>query len=311
MFKLLGAGEPPHISRNAQRFVTPKQAEDIKKNTHQAPTHSNVGKDMAYYLFRLFKGFYPNVEFSLEIEDDSPNAYAYINHEKPFIIVNGGLIRTDIVDFNLLTLIIACNLGSIYGGVPLNKAGYSCRGQADYMSTAKVLKEVLYGPLLEAVAGHAMDKVKELFSKIEPEHADAGEGCNGIPIDCRLEAMWAGLMSMPLPECAGGPKKPFLEVTVAEASISGNIPEITISFNANVNESSAMDVKNYDIQPIAEVLSACVDEKDSSKIVLEAKIEPDTEYNLSVYNVLSEKDQPLISSKRSAKFVVKEVTDGQ
>jgi hypothetical protein len=296
-FKVLGLDQLPQIEKNAQLFITTEQAEDISRKTTRAPTHSNVGKDMAYYIFRLFKGFYPQVEFVLEMEDDSPNAYAYKKHGKPFVIVNGGLIRTDIVDFDLLLLIIACNVGSLFGGAPYNKARYSTRGKADYISTAKILKEVLYGSLLEDVACSALDGVKEFFDLINPEHRSIGE----IPIDCRMEALWAGLMSLPLPECAGGPKKPFLEVIKAEASIEGKKQIVTISFNARVKETTAKNAENYELSLGGKIISAKVD-KDNSKVRLVVKIKPNTDYKLSVYNVLSENDQTLVSTKRYAEF---------
>lgn len=292
------------IPDDAQYFFSRKQAQDIYDNpdaTRQPPS-SNVGVDMTNYLFKLYKGFYPSIHFNLDLENESINAYSFRRHGMSVVEVAAGLIHLDAVQFESLAVIIAHEIGHLIGGEPLNPAGYSCEGQSDYVGVGAVIRTVWYGKFFGEIMEPAMVQLANIFNLIIPEvdrEGIPGNTCMHISTDCRMEAMTAAMRSMPLPECAGGPKKPFLEVTGAEA-VSGE--EVVVSFNAPVDKATAEEKKNYILKPYAMVEAVVVDEENPAKVRLRVTIEPDTLYQLKVVNLLSADGHPLINSKSTAEF---------
>lgn len=300
---LTGKGESG-IPDDAQYFFSKKQAYDIYNNpeaTRQPPS-SNVGVDMTNYLFKVYKGFYPDIHFNLDLENESINAYSFREHGLKIVEVAAGLIHLDAVQFESLAVIIAHEIGHLNGGEPLNPAGYSCEGQADYVGVGAVIRTVWYGKFFGEIMEPALEQLAAIFDLIVPEidrQGIPGNTCMHISTDCRMEAMTAAMRSMPLPECAGGPKKPFLEVTGAEA-VSDK--EVVVSFNAPVDKATAEEKKNYILKPYAPVTSAVVDEDEPAKVHLTVALEADTLYNLKVVNLLSADGHPLITSKSTATF---------
>lgn len=292
------------IPDDAQHYFSRKQAHDIYENpeaTRQPPS-SNVGIDMTNYLFKLYKGFYPDIHFYLNLENETINAYSFREHGMKIVEVAVGLVHLDAVQFESLAVIIAHEIGHLTGGEPLNSAGYSCEGQADYVGVGAVIRTVWYGKFFGEIMEPALLQLQNIFNLIVPEidrEGIPGNTCMYISTDCRMKAMTSAMRSMPLPECAGGPKEPFLEVTGAEA-VSGE--EVVVSFNVAVDKATAEEKKNYILKPYALVTKAVADEEDPSKVRLTTTLEANVLYNLKVVNLLSADGHPLITSKSTATF---------
>ena len=126
------------IPENATAFLTLEQARDIEANAPRAPIHSGAGKDITAYLFKLFKGFYPTVHFYVDDTTELPNAYSFINYDIPVVVINGGLIRTNVVQYESLAFVIAHQLGVLFGGSPKGEDGFTCKGQADYAALVAI-----------------------------------------------------------------------------------------------------------------------------------------------------------------------------
>lgn len=291
---------PEHV----HYFISKAQAWDIEQKGHAAPPASAAGRDMIHYLFTIFKGFYPDVVFYVDNENESPNAYSFIEYGTPIVIVNGGLLRHVAIKFEALALVIAHELGHLNGGAPLNEAGYSCEGQADYVAVYGILPQVFYGLRAIPIIKAGVEQIKEFFDDILPDNrkGKAGSKCMDVGIDCRLSVMEAAFTMLPLPECAGGPPDPALEVEGATATKEASEISVTVSFNIPVDPETAEALGNYAFNPKVKAYSAEVDPSDPTSVVIKADIEEGIQYELLVKEVLSIEQQPLVTGKNEATF---------
>ncbi|MBR8656552.1 hypothetical protein KDH83_24875 [Achromobacter sp. Marseille-Q0513] len=293
------------IPENATAFLTLEQARDIEANAPRAPIHSGAGKDITAYLFKLFKGFYPTVHFYVDDTTELPNAYSFINYDIPVVVINGGLIRTNVVQYESLAFVIAHQLGVLFGGSPKGEDGFTCKGQADYAALVAIFPYVWFGYYSSPMLRPAIEQTRALFEFIDPKNRDGlpGNHCNLISIDCRLAAMESAVSFMPLPECAGGPPTATLEVTgaVAAPTTAGGYA-VTISFNEKLDVETAQELGNYGFNPLAPLTSASVPSTDYTTVVVLADLQPGTEYVVSVQDVLSSTGHPLVRGRSSASF---------
>lgn len=297
------------IPGDVHYFVHQQQAEDILKNAPQSPISSGAGTDIYNYLVKFFRGFYPEIVFYLDNENELPNAYSFNQLGVPFIVINGGLIRTKCVYFELLALVIAHEIGHLYGGDPKAKNGYTCEGMADFAAISAIFPYVWFGYYSYSYRSAAIAQVQTFFDFINPENRNGipGNRCNYISIDCRMQSMNNAASSKLLPYCAGGPADPFLEVTGASAvpsAVVGQPAEVTISFNVAVDEDTALSIGNYLFAPRASAYSVVMVPGDPTKVMIGATIMPDVEYKVTVFNVLSAKDEPLVPGKNQATFTM-------
>jgi len=279
------------VPAEARRFFTKAQAEDIYNKLHPAPPQNTAGQDIVYNLFSTFQGFYPDVHFKLEWSELLPNAFSWFTLDVPFVTVNGGLVRIPGVGFNTLAVIIAHEIGHLYGGPPLTGNGkYSCEGQADYSALKAVLPRLFLEParFLE-VGPSGIEGVEALFNAINPENRKGipGQTCDGISTECRSDCMWSPLTARGLPECAGGRKILDLELESAVAEPVGELTTVMVTFNQAVNRSSSTHPSYYTFTPAAEVTGAKSVAQQPDRVVLTTILDPQTTYTLTVTNVIS------------------------
>jgi hypothetical protein len=303
-FTPFGKKEPVHIPGKANHFITEVQAGDILKNAPQWPITSGAGQDMYNYQVKLFKGFYPGITFYLDLENCLPNAYSFVEYGIPIIVINGGLIRTECVGFELLALVIGHEIGHLYGGDPKGMDGYTCEGMADFVAISSVFSYIWFGMYSSRYTDAAIVQVQTFFNFIDPKHrgGKTGSRCNDISIDCRMKSLNAAANTLPLPYCAGGNADPFLEVTGASAAGAEQLVEVTVSYNVPVNTDTATSLGNYAFTPKAAAYSVAMSD-DPSKVIITVSLEAEREYKVSAYNVLSANNEPLVSGKNYALFV--------
>lgn len=292
---------PPIPTKDAHAFVSDEQAQDIQKNAPSQPPHSGAGRDILNYLFKIYRGFYPTITFYLDDANELPNAYSTREYGQQFVIINGGLIRTDVVQYEALAFIIAHQISVLQGGDPKDREDFTCRGQADYNSILAVFPYVWFGIYSYPMVQPAIAQVTAFFDFIDPAHRGGllGNKCNDIAIDCRLEALAAASVVKTLPECAGGPPPATLEVTGATPGEDGKT--VTIGFSEAVDVATAELVGAYAFWPLTAADSVTV-ATDALSATVTADFPPDTEYKVTVEDVLSADGNPLIPSKSSATF---------
>jgi hypothetical protein len=293
------------IPKSAQYFLTKEQAQDLKDLAPNSPLGSGVGNDLVNYLFKLFNGFYPDVTFYLDQENDTPNAYSFIEYNKPHVVVTGGLVVLDAIKFESLALIIAHELGHLYGGPPKGPNGYTCTGMADFAATAAIIPYVWSGRFAVEVLRPALYQITALFSYIRDEHRDgrAGDTCVYISIDCRKKALEGGAFTKVLPQCAGGAPDPTLQVVGATATRDGQGKTwVTVKFNQAVEKASAEAIANYSFAPLVQATSAMIDGSQFGSVRIQVDLRAGVRYTVQALSVLSADGHPLVSGKDSAEF---------
>lgn len=307
VFEPYGARGPVSIPAHAQHFVTEVQARDILANAPAYPPLSNVGPPTVSYLFKVFAGFYPEVTFYLDLDNPIPNAYSFIEYGKPFVVVTGQLARTKALHFEGMAVVIAHELGHLYGGEPEDKHGYSCTGMADYAAVAAIIPYVWLGAFSKPIVGPGITQVKELFSYIAEQHRHGkpGNTCNYISIECRERALEAGASNVvPLPECAGGPPDPTLSVVGAVAGEQDGQSYVVVEFSEAVDPVTAALVSAYMFEPNAEATAAEMEPDQPAKVRITATFDEGVEYGVWAFGVLSASGHPLIAGKNFAYFTL-------
>jgi len=294
--------KPMPIPQIANSFVTQQQAQDIATNAPSSPVHSGAGQDITNYLFKLFKGFYPGVVFYLDEANELPQAHSFLQYGVPFVIINGGLIRIDVVQFEALAFIIAHQLGTLYGGLPKDGNDYSCTGQADYAALSAIFPYVWFGQYTSPMVPPAIEQITELFGFVDSEHRGGrpGDTCTYISLDCRLSAINAAANSQPLPECAGGPSTATLQVTGAVGALMP-APNVTISFNEALDPTTAQQLGNFAFAPLTPTTSVKM-QPDGKSVQVVGEFVSGTSYTATAEDVLSKDQHPLVPGKNKAKF---------
>ena len=291
------------VPENAAMFVTADQSWELQQSPEKQPASSTIGRDAATYLIKLYGAIYPAITFNLDLRNDAPNVYAFEEYGRKFVVITGGLIRMTPLKFEGIALVMAHGIGRLVGGPPLDREGRSCVGQADYAAVGGVMMNVWFGMQWGQITWEGIKQVKALFGLISNE--GSVDTCLNPTLDCRLSAMDAALRTLPLPECAGGPKKPFLQVTgaVAKPGPSPNSELVTVSFNADVDPQTALVQDNYSFVPQADVQTVNMDAQHKDQVTLTVSLDPQLDYVVIVNDVLSAKHEPILSGKNRAKVV--------
>jgi hypothetical protein len=293
------------IPDDAFAFLTPEQAADIAANGTMAPPSSQSGKESVLYLFKLFGAFYPTVNFLYDEQNQEPNAYFFEDGRVMNLVVTGGLAACQTVKFECMALVIATMIGAIASGPPFNEQGLSCLGSASYSAVGSTMPHVWIGMQVVPIIKAALVQVTELFGLINPDHQGGGDTCMDISLACRMDCMNAGFTIAPLPPCAGGPPTSALAVTGAKANFGVPHSTVTVSFNMNVDLTTANQRENYELDPLAHILFALVSANDQSKVLLTTDLRLKTKYKLTVTGVLSEEQQPLVPGDNTATFTTR------
>lgn len=308
VFEAFSLQAAPDLPAAARSLFTRAQAEDIQRNAVQAPASSGAGISITNYLFKLFKGFYPDVVFYVDNTADLPNAYAFRQFGTPFVIINGGFLRVTIVRFETIAFAIAQALGHLFGGPPHSKEGYTCTGAADYAAILAVFPYIWFAQFALPYMNSAITQMEALFDKIDPDHRGGkpGDTCVRISVDCRIESLHAAARTTPLPPCAGGPPPPTLAVTGATGGVDEDGGWVTVTFNEPVDIPTAQAPGSYEFIPITPATSARVHPDDHARVTIRAALRPGRTYTIKAVEVLSANGNPIIASRSRATFTTNE-----
>jgi hypothetical protein len=304
-FRAYGQG-PSRIPDHARQFITDVQAAalDSEPTLKKRPFSNKANISTVQYLFKLYNAFFPDVNFYLDWENPAINAYSFEEYGQKFVVVCGGLVRVEGLYLEGMALILAHELGHLYGGEPHNTKGYSCQTQADYHAVGVVTRQVWFGDLWGQIVNTGFEQISDFLGKIPAEQASGKpeDSCNYPSIQCRLDTMDAAISGLPLPFCAGGPKP--LEVVGAEVVQKDTGQVIVVTLNEAVRPYAGNNPANYTLAPESKITAARVDPNAGDKVTLEATLQPGTTYVLSVSNLISVAGASLDSEKNSAEFQV-------
>lgn len=286
------------IPETAYSYFTEAQEADILAKVDIHPFGNHAGVDDINYLFKIFKSFYPDVTFYMDWNNINPNAYAFNDYGQKFIIIPGGLIRVTGLNIEAKALILASMLGNFYGGK--DETTTDCRGVADYYS-GLIIRKVFYNNWFNFM-NNGITQISALFSKIENDKPGS-DTCKDPGLECRLEAYMAAMSSFNLPTCAGGPVPHSLKVTGDEVGTTADGKYyVIVNFNKFLEVPSATDIRHYSTEPKAELASAEMVQDDRSKVLITGDFAKDTQYTLTVKNVVAEDYSTLDPKNNTALF---------
>jgi hypothetical protein len=203
-------GETLQIPSYARKFL-PDYMDKAAPDTLRA-LNSSTTQEMAQQLADYFKRFYPDVVYHVDWDDETVNAYAWMENGKRHVALLGGLLRHKAIGMEGIGLVLAHELGHHYGGPPLySGSGLSCEGQADYWGASVGMRSA-WGNQYRTQMLSAIDQLDKFFSKglvseLTPEqelvrHKAEGE-CGHPPAACRKQTYQAAMAGLPKPACAG------------------------------------------------------------------------------------------------------------
>ncbi|NOU77447.1 hypothetical protein GC101_00985 [Paenibacillus sp. LMG 31459] len=170
-----------------------------------------VSRSWIDYLFTQFKLHYPDINFSVDWNNDEVNAYAWISNGERHVQILGGLVRSTTLELEGLALVVAHEIGHHYGGEPTYPGStLSCEGQADFYGARNVMRKVWFGEFYISVTEKAISQLADFFgvasTDMDKQAAFMGKNTNGCehpPGDCRIETYNAAVDLKPKPACAG------------------------------------------------------------------------------------------------------------
>lgn len=300
-FEALHPDKSEQIPDDGFSYITKAQAEELLNCAPIFPASNNGAERGVRYLFSLFGGFYPDVTFYYDQHNMTPNAYAFKQYDRKFIVVSGGWTLVEGLYFQGLAMTIAYLINAV-DQTDSQSTNISPTAKWDYDVYPIFLS--IYFFAADAVKNYnlGLNQIKTVFGHIK----DNRNPPDRISLDCRLQTLEASIAGLPLPHCAGGPPDPALEVVNVSADFpeTSKKPVVTIEFNMPVDTESATAIANYTFDPAATAFSAAVSEDDPKTVNLVAEIEPETEYVVVASGVLSVDRQPLIPDKSGGKFTL-------
>lgn len=241
------------IPYGAQAYFTPAQADYIFNHSQQQPVYNKTSANNAKYLFKLFKGFYPDINFYLDWTRVMPNIYAFEAFGKKTIVVAGGLTRTEGVTVEGLAIMLSNAISRFYAQQPVNVDGYACVGNADYYGAGVVSRNIWFGDGWFDNTQEGLDATIKLLQLAKD--IGGNDSCYDPSIDCRIKALNSGFVGGALPRCAGGPSPILLQLQKA----SSDTTTINLMFNEGLDAKSAQNIENYELLPRGDIVSATVD----------------------------------------------------
>jgi len=206
------------VPATAAAFLSPLQEADVQAKVDQADfAEAGVGAALVQYVLRLFRGFYPDVNFVQDTGQLRTNAFAFTEYGQQFVVLPGGLTRIRGLGLGGFALILAHMVTRLHKSPPYDANGYTSIGMADYYSSG-VLRTIFFGTGYSSTFSEGLKEVTDaVFSCIPPAHQAYETDPFKPSVDTRLDAFGAGdAMAFP-PDGIGGPELGGLKVTGATA----------------------------------------------------------------------------------------------
>lgn len=214
-FILLNEVSIPNITGKYCTFISDEDASKHLKFGSFRDFTDPVSRSWIDYLFTQYKLHYPEINFSLDWDNETVNAYAWRTDDgSRFVQILGGLVRSTSLELEGLALVIAHEIGHHYGGEPTHAdSDLSCEGQADYYGARNVMRKVWFGEFYLLVMEKAIIQLSDFFdvslinniekAAFRDERANTFNACDHPPGVCRIETYNAALDLKPKPICAG------------------------------------------------------------------------------------------------------------
>lgn len=206
------------IPNTAAAYLDDAQAEDVYNNAPRWD-FEDIGMNSALikYILRLFKGFFPEINFYYDQSNVTPNAYAFNQMDVQNIVLTGGLTRLKGMEQEGISFVLAHMISALQKSSPVGANGWTSVAMADYYSIS-FLMDVYFGKNFGAMYNPGIKQLdNSLFKFISPENQRYMNDPYQPTVDTRFDAIDAGkAMDFP-PDGIGGPTAGGLQVVGVKA----------------------------------------------------------------------------------------------
>lgn len=296
-----------YIPENAAKLFTDAQAQDIVSNpelTFRA-VYDDAGFKSMSYLIRLFKGFYPDINISVDKTNSEFNTYAFEMYGTKHLIVSGEILRMDGLFQEAYQFILAQGVARLLGEKPVAEDGFTYVAAADFFAISSVLRTVNYLSAPDFY-NSVLQQITMLFGRISAGNAggDPANLENDPAVGCRIACLNTGIFGGNVLPCA------CADLALLSAFSDSAEPDklqLQLIFDQPVDPASVTDLYNFKFQgtdasaTLPKVLSAGVSGQTGQEVALQVQSPLGQEFTVTVQDIVSVGGSTL-SDKNSATF---------
>jgi hypothetical protein len=292
---------------DAAKLFTDAQAADIVSNPESTfrPVYDDSGFESMSYIIRLFKGFYPDINVSIDKTNSNFNTYAFEMYGKKQLVISGEILRMSGLYQEAYQFILAQGISRLLGEKPVTANGFTYVGAADFFAISDVLRTVNY---LSApnFYNNVLQQVMMLFNRISEANAggDPADLANDPAVGCRIASVNTGIFGGGVLPCACN------DLALLSAFSDSAEPDnllLQLIFDKPIDPASVKDLYNFKFgskdasATLPTVLSAHVSRQNSQEVVLHVKSPLDQEFTVTVEDIVSVGGS-VLNDKNSATF---------
>jgi hypothetical protein len=295
-----------YIPDDAAKLFTDAQAQDIVSDPKRLrPVYDDSGFESMSYLIKLFKGFYPDINISIDKTNPDFNTYAFELYGMKHLVISGEILRMDGLFQEAYQFILAQGISRLLGQKPMAANGFTYVGAADFYASSSVLRNVNYLAPSDFF-NKVIQQIMMLFSYISAANADdnSADLANAPPVGCRVASLNTGVFGGNVMPCACADLSLLSAST--DSADAGNLL-LQLIFDKPVDPASVTDPYNFKFQSkdpsatLPTVLSAGVSRQISQEVVLQVQSPLDQEFTITVEDIVSVGGS-ILNDKNSATF---------
>ncbi|MEM9271513.1 MAG: hypothetical protein AAGA80_00930 [Cyanobacteria bacterium P01_F01_bin.143] len=204
-------GKKNDLPLGARSFL-PRDVDSPAPGIRFRPMDDSLTQLKTQQILNLFFGYYRNIDFQLDWNNNRVNAVAWIDESGRHVRIYGGLVRHPDMAAEGVSLVVAHEVAHHFGGPPTYPGStLSCEGQADYWAALIVMRNVFPEDEYIETITPAIEQVYNLLTAgliknlNDPEFKTRFDDnpCDHPPADCRRDTYEAAVRLDPKPACAG------------------------------------------------------------------------------------------------------------
>ena len=282
-----------YIPENAAQLFTDAQAQDIASHpaTTFRPVYDDSGFESMSYLIRLFKGFYPDINISIDKTSSAFNTYAFELYGTKHLVISGEMLRMNGLFQEGYQFILAQGIARLLGEKPAAADGFTYVAAADFYAVSSVLRNVAYlAP--SNFFNNVLQQVTMLFSRISQANAggDPANLARDPAIGCRIASLNTGIFGGDVLSCACADLS-LVSAFTDSAQEANQL--LQLIFNKPVDPASVTDLYNFKFTgknastSLPKVLSARVSTEDGQEVMLQVQSPLNHEFTVTVEDIAS------------------------
>jgi hypothetical protein len=293
---------------DAGKLFTDAQAQDIvhHKESSFRTVYDDSGFESMSYLIKVFKGFYPDINISIDKTNSKFNTYAFEMYGLKNLVISGEILRMNGLFQEAYQFILAQGVARLLGEKPVDANGITYVAAADFYATSSILRSVNYLSAPDFY-NNVLRQITMLFDRVSETNAegDPDDLANNPPIGCRIASLNTGIFGGGVLPCACS------DLSLISAFSDSAEPEdlaLQLIFDKPVDPASVTDLYNFKFASqggsaasLPKVVSAAVSPQDAHEVVLEVQSPLDEAFTVTVEDIVSVGGS-VLGDKDSASF---------